>query len=868
MKWLNLLRKKRRRYRRKRRKPAWRKVLLGVSFVLLAGFITFIGLVAWYSRDLPRPDKVVRREGFTSRIYDRNGEVLYDIFKQEKRTPIRLAEAPENLVNATIAIEDKSFYKHQGFSPRGIARAAYQTLVYRDLQGGSTLTQQLVKNVLLTSERTVNRKVKEFILALQIEIRFSKDEILEMYLNEAPYGGSARGVGAAAELYFDKKVADLTLVESAILAGLPQQPTSYSPFGPNPKAYLNRTRNVLRRMSEDGYITGEARQQAEEELEEITFASLDTEFLAPHFVMQVKEELVERYGEAMVEKGGLQVTTSLDLNLQEKVEKVVKEELKQASELNIGNAGVVVMSPETGEILAMIGSKDYNEPQFGKVNVTTALRQPGSAIKPVTYATALKRGFTASHLLMDVRTEFPGAQPGQPYVPTNYTGEYHGPLQMRYTLGSSKNIPAVKMLAQVGLKNMLDTGYDMGLETLEPTPENRRRLGLSVTLGGGEVRLLDLARAYCAFANEGFRVSSRTILRVENKDGKVLEEANLDKGRRVLSAAEAFLISDILSDNDARLLAFSPNSLLNIPGRPVAVKTGTTNDLRDNWAVGWTPQVLVGVWVGNNDNSPMNNVASGLSGATPIWRRTLLLAHEDKPVRQFEKPAGIVTEEVDEVSGFAAHDDFPARQEYFITGTEPTSPDPVHKYLKICRDEGKLATEIDIARDNYEEKEFFIFKEETPYSVPEGVESWQEGIDKWLATQEDPRYHPPTEKCDTEEEIIVRILSPENKSQVEKEFQLEFEPVSLKGIRQAEIYADGKKKQTLSGPPWQVRLVLSRGTHELLVKVTDQSDRQAEAKIKIGVEVPWDWQEPTPTPDETLTPTLSPTITPTPTPVE
>lgn len=869
--WQERMRKKRQSFKKERNKKPfpWKKVLIGLGIFILVAILGMVALFAWYARDLPQPGKVVRREGFATRIYDRNQKLLYDIYQEEKRTSVALDQVPQVLRQATIAIEDKEFYQHKGFSPRGIARAFYNIIFHQQLQGGSTLTQQLVKNVLLTSERTVERKIKEFILAIQIEARFSKDQVLEMYLNEAPYGGNTRGVEAAAELYFGKPVSQLTLTEAAILAGLPQRPTAYSPFGANPEAYKERTKHVLRRMEEDGYISVEQRQKAEEELDQIQFAARTSDFAAPHFVMFVKQLLVDRYGEEMVENGGLKVTTTLDFDLQQEAEKIVAEEIEKVVNLNITNGAVIVLEPESGEILAMVGSRDYNEPNFGKVNVVTqGLRQPGSAIKPVTYVTALKKGYTAAHLLLDTRTEFPGASKDKPYIPVNYDGKYHGPVLMRYALGNSLNVPAVKMLAQVGLENMLETAYQMGFTTLKPTTENLSKFGLAVTLGGGEVRLIEMAGAYAAFANGGLKVEPTAILKVENQEGKVLEEAKPTKGKQVLTQGEAFIISDILADNNARLISFGANSLLNIPGRQVAVKTGTTNNMKDNWAIGWTPQVLVGVWVGNNDNSSMKQVASGISGASPIWRRVIMAALKDKPNVNFTPPDEVVKADIDVVSGQLAHDGFPSRQEYFLKGTQPQGEDKVHVLLKICRDEGKLATPEDIANGNYEEKEFFIFAEEDPFAAYWGGENrWQKGIDEWVAAQEDPRYHPPKEYCQGGE-LAIRFKKPKNEERVENKFEVEVEVNSLEKTEWVKIWADDQEKETFTSPPYRLTLVLPDGPHKLKAKVRDVEGREKEEEIKIGVNVAWDWQAPTPTPvlSPTPSPLPSPTLIPTPTP--
>ncbi|MGD8744485.1 MAG: PBP1A family penicillin-binding protein, partial [Candidatus Woesebacteria bacterium] len=575
---------------------------LGVLGLFIASLIIF-PILAF---TLPSPEEVVRREGFSTKILDRNGEVLYDIYEDKKRTPVELDEIPEYLKQATIAIEDKNFYQHQGFDVAGMTRALFNIVFKGRLQGGSTLTQQLVKNALLTPERTIFRKAREFILTVQIERQFEKDEILAMYLNEVPYGGTAWGVEAASEMYFGKSVEDLNLVESAFLAGLPQRPSVYSPYSSSPDAYVGRTQTVLRRMREDGYIDEELEEAAVEEIENLEFSGKGADFKAPHFVQYVQKVLEERYGERIVEQGGLMVTTTLDLELQERAQEIVAEEIADVESLHITNGAVVVMDPQTGEILAMVGSKDFNDPDYdGQVNVTLSLRQPGSAIKPITYVTGLKKGYTASTLIMDVPTEFPGGV-GQPtYKPVNYDGEYRGPIQVRYALGNSINVAAVKMLAKVGIEDTLETAYRLGLTSLEPTRETLNRVGLSLTLGGGEVRLLELTTAYSAFMNKGYNVEPISILKVEDSNGKVLENVKPKKKKQVLTEEEAFIIADILSDNGARELVFGSNSLLNVPGRTLAVKTGTTNDKRDNWTIGGNPQTVVGVWVGNNDNSPM-----------------------------------------------------------------------------------------------------------------------------------------------------------------------------------------------------------------------------------------------------------------------
>jgi 1A family penicillin-binding protein len=830
---------------------------LGVIMLLIVTVVVF----PIFAFNLPSPDKIVRREGFSTQIVDRNGEVLYDIYADQKRTPISIDEVPDYLKQATIAIEDKNFYQHEGFDPLGMVRGFSRIFTRGYAQGGSTLTQQLVKNVLLTPERSIYRKIKEFILAVQIERKYDKNEILQMYLNEAPYGGTAWGVGAAAETYFGKEVKDLNLVESAFLAGLPQRPSVYSPYSSYPDAYIGRTEQVLRRMREDGYIDQKQEEEAKEMIKDLQFRESGASFKAPHFVQYVQRVLEDRYGERVVEQGGLKVTTTLDLELQKKAQEIVADEVSKVEGIHITNGASVVVNPENGEILAMVGSKDFDAPDYdGQVNVTLSLRQPGSAIKPITYVTALKKGYTASTLIMDVPTEFPGGV-GQPaYKPVNYDGKYRGPVQLRYALANSINVPAVKTLARVGIKDTLQTAYDLGIDSLEPTNDMLKRVGLSLTLGGGEVKLLELTNAYSSFMNQGFRVNPVAVLKVEDNNGNVLEENHPEKGRRVLKPEEAYMIFDILSDNEARSMVFGTNSLLNIPGRQVAVKTGTTNDKRDNWTVGGNGQVVVGVWVGNNDNSPMTRVASGISGASPIWRKIILEALNGKPNVSMEVPGGIVTAAVDTVSGYAAHDGFPSRIEKFIDGTQP-GEDPVHVKLKVCKSDGKLATPADIASGNYDEKEYFVFKEEDPTAAPGEENLWQKGINEWLSTQGDTRYHPPTDYCGTENPLNVEFRNPkDHDSNLSGNFTVEVSAVSTSKIKQIKLEIDGERVRTFDNPPYTQDANLEKGVHKLKAIAEDENGNVSDRNITVGVDVAWDY---TPSPTQTPTPTEEPSPTPT-----
>lgn len=851
--------RERRRYRvnvvKSRRLVKLAKLGFIATVILLIGFFVLIPIL---SLALPSPEKIVRTEGYSTKILDRNGVVLYDIYANQNRTPEKLIDIPVYLRQATISIEDKNFYAHSGFDPIGMVRGFLRVFTRGRAQGGSTLTQQLIKNALLNNDRTMTRKIKEFILAIEIERKYSKDEILQMYLNEVPYGGTAWGVGAAAQTYFGKDVKDLNLIESAVLAGMPQSPSNYSPYSSTPKAYVNRTKDVLRRMREDGHITSEQEKSAVSELENVIFQARGAGFKAPHFVQYVEKILIERYGQAAIEQGGLQVTTTLDLELQNKAQSIVSEEIAKVEKQHITNGAAIVLNPETGEILSMVGSKDFNAEKVGQFNVVTALRQPGSSFKPFTYMAGFKKGYTAATLIMDTPTVFPGGA-GQPdYIPVNYDGKFNGPIQVRYALANSRNIPAVKMLAMVGIKEVLNVATDLGITTLPPTNDTLKRVGLSLTLGGGEVKLIDMAAAYSPFVNKGYRVEPVAILKVTDANGKVLEDNRPQKGKQVITPEEAYIMSSILSDNEARAPTFGQNSLLKINGLNVMAKTGTTNDKRDNWTIGGNANAMVGVWVGNNDNSPMLNVASGVSGASPIWNKIVTAANSGRPAVSFDLPSGIVTAQVDMVSGYSAHDSFPARSEYFSKGTDPTGPDPVHVNLKVCKSDGNLANPSDVGSGNYNTKEFFKFSEEDPTANPGSPNKWQEGILSWLNSQSDPRYHPPTSYCGSGSALDVQFTSPTDRnSDLSTSLDIKFSVYSASAVTQASLKVDDTTYCNYSnGQNSYICHVNfpSNGIYKLEAIASDAAGHTSNRVITVGVGMAWDAQ--TPGPEPTATPTL------------
>ncbi len=720
---------------------------------LIAFIILMVVLFLWYGRSLPTPGKLIDPPlGQSTRIYDRKGILLYSVYQNQNRTYVKLKDIPINLRNATIAIEDKNFYKNQGFSITGYLRAVRNIVLFRGLSGGSTITQQLVKNVLLSSERTIPRKIKELMLSIQVDKKYSKDQILEMYLNDVPYGGTSIGVEAAAESYFGKKVGELNIAESAFLAGLPQSPSIYSPYSGN-KYYINRTEDVLKQMVSEKYITEDQKEKALLEIKKKTFSQKDTSIKAPHFVIYVKQLLAKQFGEAAIENGGLQVTTTLDYSIEKEAEKIVKEEIDKLKGYRVGNGSSIVMDPKSGEILAMVGSKDYFDTKNdGNFNTALASRQPGSSLKPIMYATAFEKGYTPSTMIMDVKTDFPSNDPKHPiYTPVNYDGKYHGPLQLRFALGSSVNIAAVKMLGRIGVKDVMQNAYDMGIENWKPTSESMADVGLSLVLGGRETTLLDEVTAYSVFANQGVKQDPVAILKVTDNKGNKLFEYKKRNGEKVLSSEASYLISHILLDNNARSLAFGPNSWLVIPGRTVSVKTGTTDQKRDNWTVGYTPSVVVGVWVGNNDNTPMNQgISSGVTGASPIWNRIMRIALKGKSDEPPKKPDNVVAMQIDSLGGGLPVSGQSSRSEYFIKGTEPTGPGPIYQKVKLSKHQnGKLANQSEINARDYDTKDYIVFHEEDPVST-DGKNRWQEGIIAWLSGQYsgDEKYHPPTEVSD------------------------------------------------------------------------------------------------------------------------
>lgn len=617
-------------------------ILIGGIFVLLVAII-----VIWLST-LQIPDFHAfqyRKVENSTQIYDRTGKVLlYDIHNDVKRTTIPFEEMGVNIKNATLAIEDSEFYNHGGIRISSIIRALLVNFFSTGTtQGGSTITQQLIKNTLLTPEKSYTRKIKEWVLAIKIDRSLPKDKIFEDYLNENPYGGNIYGIQEASRTYFNKDAINLTLAEAAYLAAIPQSPGVLSPYRNNRDKLEARKNIVLSRMLELKFITKAEYDQAKSEV--VVFVPREnTGIKAPHFVFFIKDYLENKYGADLVEKGGLKITTTLDYDLQSKGEEIVKEgALKNEKDWNGKNASLVAIDPKTGQILTMIGSRDYFDKAIdGNFNVSTALRQPGSSFKPFIYATAFNKGFTPDTVLFDLPTEFqttcnaygkalPGHSQSECYMPENYDGKTVGPISLRSALAQSRNIPAVKLFYLSGLRDSLKTAEDMGITSLSDIS----RYGLTLVIGGGEVSLLDITSAYGVFADDGIRNPYTGILKVEDIDGNTLEEYQ-PSGREVLPKNTALIMSDILKRDDSRVPTFGAHSVLEIPGRDVAVKTGTTNNNKDAWTVGYSPDIAVGVWAGNNDNKAMKKGGAAVAG--PIWNKFITEALKKLPDTRFEEP--------------------------------------------------------------------------------------------------------------------------------------------------------------------------------------------------------------------------------------
>lgn len=609
---------------------------LGVFDALLlvaVGAVAGLGLV-YHLATPPAHALMTRRVAETSFLYDRSGKkVLYEIHGEENRIVVPHEEIADTVRIATVATEDDAFYRHVGVDPLAIARAMRVNISHDGIkQGGSTITQQLARSVFLSREKTLRRKVLEAVIALKIEKHYDKEQILDAYLNQIPYGSNAYGIQTAARTFFGKDAKDLSLDEAALLAALPKAPTYYSPYHAHSDELVARQKGILERIAK---LELSSQEEVESALREDTLAKvkpLRDEIIAPHFVFYVLEELERQYGREFLETGGLHVVTSLDMEMQIRGERVVREGAQRNMARGATNAALVAVDPKNGEVLAMVGSKDFfDEATDGQVNVTLRPRQPGSSFKPFAYAAAFEKGYEPETKVLDAPTNFGADGSGRDYIPRNYDGKFHGLMSMREALAQSLNVPAVKTLYLAGIDNTIELAHRLGITTLN----DRQRYGLSLVLGGGEVKLLDMASAFGVFANDGIRNSAHGVLSISDARGKVLWESVLEE-KRVLDAQIARRITSILSDNSARTPIFGPRSpLIMSDGRPVAAKTGTTQEFRDAWTVGFTPSLSVGVWAGNNDNRPMKGGSDGVFVAAPIWNAFMRETLASRPFENF-----------------------------------------------------------------------------------------------------------------------------------------------------------------------------------------------------------------------------------------
>ena len=624
-------------------------------WLAVIGVISFLILFIYIELTLPAPESIaVRKITESTKIYDKTGaSLLYDIHGEERRTIIPWDQISESAKKATLASEDASFYEHKGLDIKGIARAVLKDLRDFDLsQGGSTITQQLVKKTLLGDEKTLTRKLKEALLSMEVEKRFTKDEILWMYLNQIPYGSNSYGIEAASKTFFGKTASELNTNESAILASLIKAPSYYSPYGNHIEDLMARKNTLLDRMLALSLITADEHDDAVDD--KVEFKSSIESIQAPHFVIMVKEYLEDKYGQDAVESGGLRIITTIDTELQAAAEEIVSKYAEiNKNKYKASNVSLVSIDPKTGEILSLVGSADYFDIENeGNFNVATAKRQPGSAFKPFAYAAAFQKNYPDFTVLFDAKTEFnPNCSPDSTqekdqygldcYHPQNYDGRFRGPVTMRQSLSQSLNVPSVKTLYLAGVPETINLAENMGITTLQ----DKSRFGLSLVLGGAEVKLVDLASAYGVFANDGVRNPWYFIKRVESANGNIMED-NKTESKRVIEPQIARLISDVLSDNSARSPVFGYSSSLYFPGRSVAAKTGTTQENRDAWVVGYSPSVVTGVWVGNNRQESMAKEGAGISAAGPMWHEFMAKALQKFPNEEFVKPDLVSSSEI------------------------------------------------------------------------------------------------------------------------------------------------------------------------------------------------------------------------------
>lgn len=829
-------------------KKGGRKLIL--IFLAVGGFLTVAGVIgvfavlAKYTADLPNPAEPFEKgQALSSKIYDRNGELLYTIYGEENREVVKIEDISPYMKWAILAAEDIDFYNRKtSVDIPSLARAFYRNITGGGggLQGASTITQQMLKNTVLSTERTYERKIKEIILTMQVEKRYSKDEILQLYLNEVAFGGNNYGIKAAANAYFAKDPSELTLAESALLAALPQAPSYYSPvFGGNPEAAESRQLYVLDQMLKYKDKTGVTEEEIEAaKNEELVYQTGRIDIKAPHFVFYVKQLLEEEFGFTTkeIEQGGLEIYTTLDYTMQKYGEEEISAKNDLLVRYNAHNASLVTINPNTGEILAMVGSKDYWGSEEGgvfdgKVNVATALRQPGSSVKPYTYVTAFDKGLLfPSTMLPDVPIEFPD------YEPKNWDNKFYGPMNVRTALQLSRNIPAVKTLDLVGIDAFIETAEKFGITTFT----NRADYGLSLTLGAGDVKLLEHTAAYGVFATGGIKHPNTAILKIVKPGGQIVHEYKAGGGTRVFDEKPIYLLNTVMGRSNCSVDYV--HRLQCISGFDTAGKTGTSNENRNLWFIGYTPDLVTGIWAGNNDNSVTTYGSYGSLVALPIWHDYMARVLPTTQANSFQRPAGIVTRNVCKATGLLPAEGCPEiAQEYFIDGKFPGDEKMIQK-IEVCKDQGLLATEGDKLSGNAEEKVVLRYRE--------AKDSWQVWLDKWM---DDPsradQYRIPTEYCEGyrnpsgQEEPWAIFNSPENNSTVEVgTLKIDVSPVSPDTITKVELYFDEKLIKTLTSVPYEYSYTIPEdtesGTHKVSANVFDSAGKKGTSFVNIVVSNP------------------------------
>ena len=836
------------------------KPLIKLALVLIIfGIIALGGAFFWYSRELPTSTDLLTKNPVPStKIYDRTGKVLLnDINANFRRVKIKLNELPEYVKWSTIVTEDKQFYSHHGINFRGILRAILVNILRGNAtaQGGSSISQQFVKNALLSPKKTYTRKLKEIILTWQLERKFTKDEILEMYFNEIPYGGTAYGIEAAANKYFNKSAKDLTLAEAAALAALPKAPSYYSPYGPHKDKLLARKNWILDSLAKEGYVPRAKIEAAKRQ--KLKFANVSSAIIAPHFVFYVRDLVAKKYGEKMLNEGSLKIITTLDVNQQKIAEEVIKDRIeKNIKKYNAHNAALVAMNVKTGEITAMVGSANYfDEKNDGAVNVALQPRQPGSSFKPIVYSVAFSKGYSPKTILFDVLTKFKTSP--KDYEPHNYNDKYFGPVSMKKALAGSLNVPAVKTIYLVGVKNVLDLAEKMGYTTFK----DRSRFGLSLVLGGGEVKLLEHVNGFATLADDGEYKKPMAILKIEDRNGKVLEENNPKKNKKkeVISKQIARQITDILSDNQERAFIFGKQNYLNLGKRPVAAKTGTTNDYKDAWTLGYTPSLVCGVWTGNTRGELMKGAAAGANVAAPIWHEFM------KRVFEETKP---------EDSGFGDEEPGWKIEEFKKPKEEDLPQKPMLNgkiadeiKVKIDKTTGKLATDL-TPKSQIEEKVFrevhnilhYVNKNNPlgpipakPWELDENYNNWEMAVEKWAKENGyETKINLPNEYDNLHTEAnrpSISIDSPADNSNFNSpEINVTVSASAPRGVRRVEYYLDSQKLASINNPPFNLEnfklIGFSNGSHILKAVAYDDIDNSRSAQIKINLNLPAKFAQP------------------------